>query len=845
MLNVRRGALLVALLVAAARPAGAAPGDLDPTFGVAGVAAYHFPGPFINDKANAVAVQSDGKVVVAGTSNQNGTPRVSVVRWNTNGTLDATFGTAGTVLLNLTGGETGTDILIQQQDGKIVVGGVTSPGGINDYCLLRFTTAGVLDPTWGTGGVVTTNFIGSHDVLGGIVQQSDDKIVAVGTVQSVGLGVVRYNTDGSLDTSFGTGGKYTNAALVDVRRVALQPTDGKIVAVGTANKVCNPCGDFGVARVNTNGTTDTGFGVGGVVAIDLSGPDRGQALAIQPDGAIVVVGGQGWGFSGASNFGIARLLSTGAPDSAFGSSGKLIVDVGGPTVLDEAFAVVLEPGGGITVAGEDSSHKALVRLTAAGALDPAFGTGGIARSSGGGGPFDLKRQTDGRLVAAGGSVDLYAARYFNNVCADGTIQPGEQCDDANAVNGDCCSSACLFEPAATVCRLSAGVCDPAEQCTGASANCPGDVLTANGTGCADDGEVCTRDVCDGVSPLCQHPAGNAGTPCRVAGGACDPGEQCDGTNPTCPADAVENAGTPCPSDGAVCTLDACDGAGACAHPAGNAGTLCRASAGVCDVAEVCDGAGVTCPADAKSTAVCRAAIDDCDATEACDGLGNACPADGTQPDGNGCDDADACTQTDACQSGTCIGADPLDCDDGNGCTSDSCEPMGGCVNDASPATGCLTATKSSVLLKSNAGDHTKDKLLWKWIKGAQLAQTDLADPTSGTAYALCVYAGPTNALVADASLPPGAGWSAVGDKGYTFKGSSPDGLSLAILKGGAPGKSKAIVKGQGVALPDPTLPIAYPVTVQLKKVGSPICLESAFTSTNEVKNDGTQFKAKK
>ena len=149
-----------------------------------------------------------------------------------------------------------------------------------------------------------------------------------------------------------------------------------------------------------------------------------------------------------------------------------------------------------------------------------------------------------------------------------------------------------------------------------------------------------------------------------------------------------------------------------------------------------------------------------------------------------------------------------------------------------------------MLIKSNASDHSKDKLLWKWIKGAQLDQTALADPTSSASYALCVYAGAGNALIADAALPPGARWSAIGDKGYKFKGSSPDGLSLALLKGGAAGKSKALAKGKGTALPDPALPLTYPVTVQLKKDGSPLCLESSFTSANEKKNDATQFKAK-
>ncbi|HSP98646.1 MAG TPA: hypothetical protein VL049_15600 [Candidatus Dormibacteraeota bacterium] len=267
-------------------------------------------------------------------------------------------------------------------------------------------------------------------------------------------------------------------------------------------------------------------------------------------------------------------------------------------------------------------------------------------------------------------------------------------------------------------------------------------------------------------------------------GTQDPGEQCDDGNVAngdcCDVDCqFEANGSACPADGNVCTDDVCDGAGSC-------------------------------------------------------GVFNTAP----------CNDGDACTQGDICNgAGTCVGPTATDCGDGDACTADSCVSPTGCVNDDAPASGCLTAGKSLMLIKDST-DDSKDKLLWKWIKGAAFTQMDLGDPTGSTNYALCVYAGTANALIADAALPPGASWSAIGTKGYKFKGSSPDGLSLALLKGGEAGKSKALAKGAGAALPDPVLPLAYPVTVQLKKDGSPLCLESTFTSANEKKNTDTQFKAK-
>ena len=429
-------------------------------------------------------------------------------------------------------------------------------------------------------------------------------------------------------------------------------------------------------------------------------------------------------------------------------------------------------------------------------------------------------------------------------CGNGTIDAGEQCDDGNVADGDCCSSTCQYEP--------------------------------NGAPCTSDGLPCSTDVCNATG-TCTHNASLSGTPCRASAGVCDVAETCDGSSTSCPADGFANSGE-CRAAADVCdAAESCDGSGPnCPADGYLSSGECRASAGVCDLAESCDGSGIACPADAKSTDPCRAVADVCDVAESCDGINDDCPADGfalvgtpcradagqcdvaeactglsaacpadaKEPNDTPCNDNDACTQTDTCQGGTCIGADPLDCDDEDACTADSCDPMGGCVNDDAPATGCLTAGKSLVLIKDSTDDG-KDKLLWKWIKGAAFTQMDLGDPTSNASYALCVYAGTANALIADAALPPGPSWSAIGDKGYKFKGTSPDGLSLALLKGGAAGKSKALAKGKGAALPDPTLPVAYPVTVQLKKDGSPLCLESTFTSANEKKNTDTQFKAKK
>ena len=266
-------------------------------------------------------------------------------------------------------------------------------------------------------------------------------------------------------------------------------------------------------------------------------------------------------------------------------------------------------------------------------------------------PSDINATNFGAAVSAivnGGNskpanVDSVRITVSYVTCGNGVIDGSEQCDDgaANGTAGSCCAADCTFK--------------------------------ANGTACTDDGNPCTTDICNGSSNLCQHPAGNAGTVCRAAANECDLAETCTGTSTSCPADTVKAAGTACTDDGNVCTADVCNGtvgAPACTHPAGNAGTICRTSAGVCDPAETCTGTTTTCPADAKSTAgtICRPSAGACDVAEMCDGTSNNCPADAKRPagtvcgsSGGVCDVAPTCDGTsNSCPAGTAttLGAAP-------------------------------------------------------------------------------------------------------------------------------------------------------------------------------------------
>ena len=204
------------------------------------------------------------------------------------GDLDTTFDGDGKVTTNFTAGDDVARGVAIQSDGKIVTAG--SAGNTPDFALARYNTDGSLDITFDGDGKVTTDiFFG--DSAHGVAIQSDGKIVAVG--DSVDFALARYNADGSLDTTFDGDGKVTTsftAGEARARGVAIQ-ADGKIVAVGEVG--VNPNLDFALARYNADGSLDTTFGVNGLVTTEFNGTDRARGVAIQSDGKIVAVGQDG------------------------------------------------------------------------------------------------------------------------------------------------------------------------------------------------------------------------------------------------------------------------------------------------------------------------------------------------------------------------------------------------------------------------------------------------------------------------------------------------------------------------------------------------------------------------
>jgi uncharacterized delta-60 repeat protein len=340
-------------------------GTLDPTFNGTGKVLTDFSGSGSDDIASSVDVQSDGKIVVAGYSYASGTSYdFALARYNPDGTLDPTFNGTGKVLTDFSG--SGSDdfasALAIQRDGKIVVAGYSTASGTSyDFALARYNPDGTLDPTFNGTGKVLTDFGGSGlslDVASSVAIQPDGKIVGAGESRSdvsptfSSFALARYNPDGTLDPTFnGTGRVLTDfsgpGSGEAVVAVAIQP-DGKIVAAGNSS---GRSWDFALARYNPDGTLDPTFNGTGKVLTDFSGSgsyDFAHALAIQPDGKIVVAGESEPSGQSYSDFALARYTSRGRLDRRFGASGKVLTNF---LFRARAWALVIQPDGKIVAAG--------------------------------------------------------------------------------------------------------------------------------------------------------------------------------------------------------------------------------------------------------------------------------------------------------------------------------------------------------------------------------------------------------------------------------------------------------------------------------------------------------------
>jgi uncharacterized delta-60 repeat protein len=393
-------------------------GGLDPGFGSGGLATASI--------GTAVAgydllVQADGRILVGGTAAKNTT----LARFLSNGSLDGSFGSAGIAAADL-GGTEAIHGLALQPDGSIVAAATAVYGkGQTDAVVLRFTPSGALDPGFGSGGIAMLDPL--TDAWAILVTENGSIVVGGGSGGDASL--ARLQPGGTLDASFGGDGLVTiDFGAIDlIKDLAIQ-ADGSVVTAGYTGTDADGF-SFALSRLLTGGdgpggTLDASFGAGGLVVTEmLGGPDGwGTAMAIQPNGQIVVVGAQG--LSPVRDLAVVRYQPNGSVDSGFGVSGQAITNVGRDELARD---VALQPDGKIIVVGTSSEDVVVARYLVDGQLDPTFGTAGVSVLNLGitKDTWDAWRgvvvQPDGRIIAAGfvSQKDFAVARYLSN----GTLDP--------------------------------------------------------------------------------------------------------------------------------------------------------------------------------------------------------------------------------------------------------------------------------------------------------------------------------------------------------------------------------------------------------------------------------------
>jgi uncharacterized delta-60 repeat protein len=421
------GAIVIVVSLAALHRAQAAAGDLDPRFGNGGVTFTDFSQT--TELAYSVAVQPDGKIVLCGQSGVSPNLHSALARYDRSGRLDATFGTSGKVTIAFNSVSDYLYAVAIQPDGKIVAAGSTNT---TSFLVARFNADGSLDQAFGTNGSVGTTFGDqSAEARGGVVQ-ADGKIIAVG-VSGAGsyselndFVLARYNSDGSLDQSFATGGKVrTHFPGVDntgstATSVALQ-SDGKLVVGGYRKQSDRTPHEFALARYNSNGTLDSTFGQAGKVMTRLGlGDAYSFGIVLQSNGRIVLAG-----YSSTTldhDFSLVGYTANGALDSTFGNGGIVTTDFSGGTD-DIAYAITKQSDGKLVVAGRTGEYPendfALARYSSDGQLDQTFGVAGkvVSDFSSIDEAFGVAFQ-NGKIVVAGiafpngANLDFAVARYL-------------------------------------------------------------------------------------------------------------------------------------------------------------------------------------------------------------------------------------------------------------------------------------------------------------------------------------------------------------------------------------------------------------------------------------------------
>jgi uncharacterized delta-60 repeat protein len=373
-------ALLALCALAWTAIADGAAGDPDPTFGTGGTGRTIVPLSVGNDEGNASLVLSDGKIVVVGAD--AGTGDMAIMRFTEAGALDPAFGDGGITRVNVAGVDVANDVALQS-DGKLVVVGTTNVGTTDaDIAVVRLTAAGALDTTFDSDGKVTIDFSGA-DAGEAILVEGTNIIVAGSRNGLSNPAVAKLNSNGALVEAFGAGGKTSLSGIaaangMRVTNLGIQ-NNGKLLLSGQNG------GQLVAVRLNADGTGDNAFSGDGYAVAPKQGVTDEANAAVATSGGVVTVAGRATGPN--NDIVVARFTNNGSLDTTFSGDGVMTIDTG--SLNDVANDAWLLGDGSLLIAGGNGDDTVMAQVTPQGTLDPTFGTGGISvKDASGAGLFD-------------------------------------------------------------------------------------------------------------------------------------------------------------------------------------------------------------------------------------------------------------------------------------------------------------------------------------------------------------------------------------------------------------------------------------------------------------------------
>jgi uncharacterized delta-60 repeat protein len=414
---------------------------LDSTFGTNGKVVTSFG----SDESNlaSLAIQSDGKIVACG-SYYNGTiNQIALSRYLANGNIDTSFGNNGTVLTPV-----GTYLENESNEVKVLNNGkilVAASNGISlseldfDFAIVRYNSNGTLDSSFGTNGILLSDFNSVSNQAGSLQIQSDNKFIVAGAINGDAVSVnpnfaiARYNENGAKDTSFGLNGlvsvnfgAVSNNLLLSEDRLECMKiqSDGKILAAGFTSNISETTANFGIVRLNSDGSLDSSFGINGRIITSFGGDTVAYSIQILSDGKFIVCGNDYNDNDNNGNLAIAKYTANGILDTSYGIGGKAVTDF---TTMSQIFSSELQNDDKLIVSGvalNTTADFVLFRFMANGSLDTSFGIGGRQTIDFGDdeGAMTSITQADGKIILGGGTYNGISADFtllrFNEVGLD-------------------------------------------------------------------------------------------------------------------------------------------------------------------------------------------------------------------------------------------------------------------------------------------------------------------------------------------------------------------------------------------------------------------------------------------